>query len=334
LEFEVKVDPELNSGVQIRSHQYERETEVLTLNQERLRRKQPKGRVYGYQVEISNEQAGASGGIYDEARRGWLANISSDPAARAAFRDNQWNKYRVEAKGDHIRVWVNSVPCADLIDSQDLDGFIGLQVHQFAGPHPKQVRWRNLRIQDLGRHSWKPLSDGKSFEGWTEHPGGKWEIANGAFRGTQTPDSSARGFLLTKDEFSDFTVRMEYKAIKGNSGFFFRMRDPKLRIGGPLGYEVEVDPTRDPGGLQEVGGRGWLHHTGPSGEAFYYRPGEWNQLTVSAHGRRINVQVNGHTASETKDDPGPERGRFGLQLNPKQEIEVLFRNVEILVPER
>lgn len=151
LEFEVKVDPELNSGVQIRSHQYGADAEVQTLNQTTEKRKWPAGRVYGYQVEISNEIEGTSGGIYDEARRGWLANISSDPKARAAFKDNQWNRYRVEARGPRIRTWVNGVPCADLHDSMDAEGFIGLQVHSFKGPHPKEVRWRKIRIQELGR---------------------------------------------------------------------------------------------------------------------------------------------------------------------------------------
>ena len=97
LEFEVQVDPRLNSGVQIRSHQKET------------------GRVYGYQVEIANEKEGVSGGIYDEARRGWLANIAQNPTASKAFKDNHWNKYRVEAMGDHIQVTVNGVAAADLV---------------------------------------------------------------------------------------------------------------------------------------------------------------------------------------------------------------------------
>ena len=98
------------------------------------------GRVHGYQVEISNQERGNSGGIYDEARRGWLYNPSSDPSCRAAFKDNQWNHYRVEAVGDRIRTWVNKVACADLIDPMDLTGFIALQVHSYKGDKPAEVR--------------------------------------------------------------------------------------------------------------------------------------------------------------------------------------------------
>ncbi len=71
LEFETKTDPVLNSGVQIRSHRYVGDAGARVFDGTRIaERKFPKGRVYGYQVEISNEQSGASGGIYDEARRG------------------------------------------------------------------------------------------------------------------------------------------------------------------------------------------------------------------------------------------------------------------------
>src|SRR5258708_386250 len=71
LEYEAWADDALNSGVQIRSHRYAGETVVYTnTGKEVQQRKQPAGRVYGYQVEIANEASGASGGIYDEARRG------------------------------------------------------------------------------------------------------------------------------------------------------------------------------------------------------------------------------------------------------------------------
>lgn len=85
LELETKTDPALNSGVQIRSHRYAEPTVVRTFNGRQTREnKQPAGRVYGYQVEISNQSSGTSGGLYDEARRGWLENISSQPACAAA----------------------------------------------------------------------------------------------------------------------------------------------------------------------------------------------------------------------------------------------------------
>ena len=136
LEYDFKVDPRLNSGVQIRSESYP---------------EYQKGRVHGYQVEIDpSEDRAWSGGIYDEARRGWLADLKNNEPARKAFKQNEWNHIRVEAVGDSIKTWINGAPAASLKDSMTPKGFIGLQVHASSLSDPLQVRWRNLRIQELG----------------------------------------------------------------------------------------------------------------------------------------------------------------------------------------
>jgi hypothetical protein len=151
LEFEVKVDPELNSGVQFRSLIAGQNTVIKFVRDgKEIERKLPPDRVYGYQVEIA-ATGGSSGNVYDEARRAvFLDDFSNKPAARKAFKDGKWNKYRVECKGDSIRTWVNGVPAADFRDSMTTRGIIGLQVHQIPKDKfkPYQVRWRNLRIQE------------------------------------------------------------------------------------------------------------------------------------------------------------------------------------------
>jgi len=150
LEFEVNVDPALNSGVQIRSHAYEKETVKEIVRDGKVRKRVwPAGRVYGYQVEICTGERGKAGGIYDEARRGWLFELPDGAPAGKAFKDGQWNKYRVECRGDSIKTWINDVPCADLTDSMDASGLIGLQVHGIKGDEKLEVRWRNLRIKEL-----------------------------------------------------------------------------------------------------------------------------------------------------------------------------------------
>jgi len=110
------------------------------------------GRVYGYQVEIADVAVNpnTSGGIYDEARKGvWLYDVSQDPLAGKGFKGNQWNKYRLECRGSSIKTRINGLPCADLVDTMDARGFIGLQVHGIRGDRPLQVRFRNIRIQEL-----------------------------------------------------------------------------------------------------------------------------------------------------------------------------------------
>jgi hypothetical protein len=154
LEFEVKVDPALNSGVQFRSHIAKEEMAFIFQDAKGQPRTTtiPKDRVYGYQVEIATAASHSCGGVYDEARRGFfIADIRDDAKAGAAFKDNEWNKYRIECKGNAMKTWVNDVPCANYRDSLDAKGVFGLQVHQIADKDfkPYQVRWRNIRIKEL-----------------------------------------------------------------------------------------------------------------------------------------------------------------------------------------
>ena len=132
LEFEVLVDTALNSGVQIRSHS------IPEYNN---------GRVHGYQIEIDPSDGAWSGGIYDEARRGWLTNQENNEEGRKAFKNGEWNKYRVEAIGNTIKTWINEIPTAEYTDPlDDPSGFIGLQVHSTNIDRPLQVKWRKIRI--------------------------------------------------------------------------------------------------------------------------------------------------------------------------------------------
>jgi len=136
LKFEVKVDDQLNSGVQIRSQ---------------TKGDDPMGRVHGPQVEIATN--GTAGFIYGEALgTGWLSKDRSDKKAQAAFKKGEWNKYHVIADGKSIKTWVNGVPVADLVDdvSGMPKGYICLQVHGIKkGTGPYEVRWRNLQLKDL-----------------------------------------------------------------------------------------------------------------------------------------------------------------------------------------
>ncbi len=149
LELEFKVDPSLNSGVQIRSHVYEKDTTVEIRGKKREKKA---GTVYGYQVEIDPSERAYTGGVYDEARRGWLNDLKDNEAARKAFRQGKWNKFRIICKGNSIKTWVNGVPAADLKDSMTPRGFIALQVHGVGKRKDrvgKQVRWRNIRLKEL-----------------------------------------------------------------------------------------------------------------------------------------------------------------------------------------
>ena len=148
-EFEAMVlcDKELNSGFQIRSHVYAKPTPQASKKD----RTREAGEVYGYQCEVTTADKCVSGNFWDEGRwTKWHDDLTKKPGACAAFKDGQWNHYRIVAQGDRIRSWVNGVPCADFRDSMDATGFIGLQVHSIApGKGTYQVRWKEVRIREL-----------------------------------------------------------------------------------------------------------------------------------------------------------------------------------------
>ena len=148
LELETKIPVEMNSGVQIRSHCFEEETRV-TWNGKEI--KIPAGRVHGYQIEIDPSERAWTGGFYDEGRRGWLQDLEKNEAARKAFKPGEWNKLRIECRGDIFKTWMNGVPAADAKDSMTRSGFIALQAHgSDALGASLSVRFRNIRLKNAG----------------------------------------------------------------------------------------------------------------------------------------------------------------------------------------
>ena len=74
--------------------------------------------------------------------------LTLNPAAKTAFKNNAWNKARIEAIGNSIRTWINGVPCANIWDDMTPSGFIALQVHAIgnASEEGKTVSWKDIRI--------------------------------------------------------------------------------------------------------------------------------------------------------------------------------------------
>lgn len=134
LELELNVDQPLNSGIQIRSNSIADYYD---------------GAVHGYQVEVDPSPRAFSGGIYDESRRGWIYPLCENSAGRKGFKNDTWNKYRIEAIGSSIKVWINGIQTTNLRDDLTPRGFIGLQVHsigQDSSMIGKTIRWRNIKI--------------------------------------------------------------------------------------------------------------------------------------------------------------------------------------------
>jgi len=175
-----------------------------------------------------------------------------------------------------------------------------------------------------------PLFDGKTLKGWHTAPGGKWEVKDGVIVGTSPKTERRHGMLLSDKKYGDFVLRLKFKSLKGNSGLYFRSQ----RVDHPVtvnGFQAEIAPAGPVGGLYETGGRAWVVQPDAKLLKDGFKPGDWNEMIVSAQGKDITVKLNGVTTAELKNDPGRLEGHFGLQLHGGNEMHVEFKDIEIQV---
>ncbi|CEA17057.1 MAG: DUF1080 domain-containing protein [Fermentimonas sp.] len=268
LEFDFKVDDGLNSGVQFRS---------LSLPEYN------NGRVHGYQFEIDPSDRSWTGGVYDEARRGWIYPMNYNPEGENAFKKGEWNSARIEAIGNSVRTWVNGVECANLLDNTTTEGFIALQVHsinneELAG---KTVSWRNIRIltDNLEQYKtpvnsnvkqlnqiantiseleasegWELLWDGKTTNGWRgakldEFPEKGWVIEDGILKVLKGDggESTNGGDIVTTKPYKNFMLKVDFRITEGaNSGIkYFVDTNLNKGEGSAIGCEFQILDDRN-----------------------------------------------------------------------------------------
>jgi len=344
LEFDFRVDPSMNSGVQFRS---------LSLPEYQ------NGRVHGYQVEIDPSTRGFTGGIYDEARTGWLyaVNEENQESARNAFVNGQWNKIRVEAVGNHIKTWVNGIPVANLYDETTSTGFIALQVHAIndSSMLNKQISWKNIRImtENLEENmmdtnapaktylvnkltdeeiaeGWQLLFDGQTSAGWRRFgdksfPGKGWEIKDGELtilvdnKFVFGSDREVGGDIITMDEYSDFDLQLQVKLTPGiNAGIkYFVKEKPDSKPGSGIGLEYQViDPSNIP--LEQRNKQKKILVFGSlydliAAEGVRVNPvGQWNNIRILSKGTHVEHWINGFKVVEFERGSEDFRNRVAI----------------------
>jgi hypothetical protein len=326
LEYEVWVDTNFNSGVQLRST-----ADPAVKN----------GRVHGYQVEVDPSDRAWSGGIYDEARRGWLHTLEDQAAAKQAFRLNEWNRFRVEAIGTSIRTWVNGIPCANIIDDLSSSGIIALQVHSIGSDATRVgriIRFRNLRVltqnleanrtPDRGdtpqynhipntltaretRDAWKLLWDGRTTAGWRgarldRFPPGGWQIEDGVLTVVETGgrEAAAGGDIVTVDQYASFELIVEYNITTGaNSGIkYFVDTTLNKGEGSSIGCEFQIlDDAEHPDAKAGVNGNrknAGLYDLIPPQNLRFNGVGEWNRARILVRGQHVEHWLNGFKTVE------------------------------------
>ena len=147
-DFELRVRFKLvggNSGIQFRSQ------------------RRPNWDTYGYQADMDapNQWTGA---LYEHAR-GKVSGVGEKTVIDAdgkktitaigkpaelikAMKTNDWNEYRIIAKGPEITLMINNVVMCQAVDNQKdqaaRDGIIGLQMHP---GEPMKVQFKDIRLK-------------------------------------------------------------------------------------------------------------------------------------------------------------------------------------------
>lgn len=262
LELDVKLEGTgTNSGIQTRSH-YDASGN------------KGNGRVYGRQVEIDPSARAWTGGIYDEARRGWLYPLDLNKDAKSAYKQEEYNHIRIEAIGAETRTWVNGIPVAYVVDTVDTKGFIGLQVHSIPDElDGKKVYFKNVRIQteklkptpfpkdqyvvnlipnQLSKaeqeKGYALLFNGKDAQGWRSVMGASfptkgWEIKDGKISVLKSGggESTNGGDIVTENQYTVFDLSFEFKLTPGaNSGVKYFVTLKEQTQGSAIGLEYQV----------------------------------------------------------------------------------------------
>ena len=170
---------------------------------------------------------------------------------------------------------------------------------------------------------WTTLIDGeKGMENFVPVGDVNWRAEQGAIVG----DKGKGGFLMSKESYKDFDLRIEFWADHtANSGIYMRCSDPK-NLNDKSCYEANIfdqrpDQTYATGGIVH---RGKVLQPVKAG-------GKWNVYEITARGPKMTVVLNGTKTAEIDNvefPSGPIALQFGNQ--PKQPGGAIkFRKVQI-----
>src|SRR5262245_19929914 len=310
----------------------------------------PQVQIWDYTKEGGKWDLGAdkgSGGLWNNSK----GAPGKDPLVLADRPFGEWNSFRILMVGERVTVYLNGKL---VVDHARLEKFwdkkkalpkaapIQLQTHG------GEIRWRNVFIREvppaeaneiLRKHGSKGFEDvfnGKDFTGWAG-PVDEYQVKDGAIM--CRPGKG--GTIYTRDEYSDFVARVEYRLPPGgNNGLAIRYPGQcDTAYVGMCEVQVLDDTAQQYAKLDPRQYNGSVYGI-VAAQRGYLRPvGEWNFEEVTIKGPTIKGELNG-TVSVDADvskvtqymanspHPGKDRtsGHFGFAGHNDP---VAFRNVQI-----
>src|SRR6266404_1076635 len=191
------------------------------------------------QVQIWDfTEAGGKWNLGADKGSGGLWNNSAgapgkDPLVLADKPFGEWNSFRIMQTGERTTVYLNDKL---VVDHARMENFWVRTNALFAkGPiqlqtHGGEIRWRNIFLREIpgleanktlrgtDPEGFQPVFNGKDFDGWAG-PLENCEVRDGAIAWR----SGVGGTVYTKEEYTNFVVRLEIKMVRGgNKGLAIR----------------------------------------------------------------------------------------------------------------
>jgi 3-keto-disaccharide hydrolase len=187
---------------------------------------------------------------------------------------------------------------------------------------PALVACAQLGLPGTG---WKTLIDGdKGLENFQRVGDANWRTEDGAI----VADRGTGGFLMSKDSYRDFELRIEFWAAdNANSGIYMRCADGSKPTDKTCHeaniFDQRPDQTYATGGIVHIGKVLQPVKAG----------GKWNVYDITAKGPHITVVLNGVKTAEVTNAPllqGPVGLQYGtLPPNNAPGGAIKFRKVQI-----
>ena len=138
---------------------------------------------------------------------------------------------------------------------------------------------------------WVTLFDGTNLNSFNVVGSANWKLADGNVEAT-----SGSGFLVTKETYSDFEIRVEFWVDEGaNSGVYMRCQDA-AKITDMTCYEANIFDKRP----DQSGRTGAIVHVAKP-IAVVDAGGKWNTYEITAKGPQLTVRLNGTVTSQAED---------------------------------
>jgi len=162
---------------------------------------------------------------------------------------------------------------------------------------------------------WTTLFNGSSLANFNTIGTANWKLMDGVVQA-----NSGNGYLVTKESYADFEVKVEFWVDDdANSGVFIRCSNPQ-EISAMNAYEVNIYDKRP-----DQSGRTGAIVDVAKPLAVINAGGKWNTFEITAKGPRLTVTLNG-TRTVDVENTAHARGPIALQYGAGT---VKFRSVQI-----